>query len=161
MIDPISAIAAASSAFTLIKTGFAAGREIESMTGDLSKWMGAISDVKQAQYNTKNPPIFKKLFFNSSIEKEAMDAFAAKKKADEMEEELRNWINLTHGPNSWNDLLKMQAKIRKQRQEMVYARQEKIRGIVNVSGIILAAIVFTGAMVGVIYLVFMGLQEQS
>ena len=158
MIDPISAIAAASSAFTLLKKGFAAGREIESMTGDLSKWMGAISDVKQAQYNTKNPPIFKKLFFNSSIEKEAMDAFAAKKKADEMEEELRNWINLTH---SWNDLLKMQAKIRKQRQEMIYARQEKIRGIVNVSGIILAAIVFTGAMVGVIYLVFMGLQEQS
>lgn len=159
MIDPISAIAAASSAFTLIKKGFAAGREIESMTGDLSKWMGAISDVKQAQYNTKNPPVFKKLFFNSSIEKEAMDAFAARKKADEMEEELRNWINLTHGPNSWNDLLKMQAKIRKQRQEMIYARQEKIRGIVNVSGIILASLTFTGAMIGVIYLVFMGLQE--
>jgi len=161
MIDPISAIAVASSAFTLIKKGFAAGREIESMTGDLSKWMGAISDVKQAQNNSKNPPIFKKLFFNSSIEKEAMDAFAAKKKADEMEEELRNWINLTHGPNSWSDLLKMQAKIRKQRQEMIYAQQEKIKSILNVSGIILATIVFAGAMVGLTYFIFIGLQERA
>ena len=59
MIDPITAMTAATSAYGLLKKGLAAGREIESMTGDLSRWMGAISDIKQAEVQSKNPPIFK------------------------------------------------------------------------------------------------------
>ena len=61
--------------------------------------MGAMSDVNQAEKLSKNPPIFKKLFNGSSVEQEAMDAFATqKKKAEAMEDELRTWINLVHGP---------------------------------------------------------------
>ena len=48
MLDPASigiAITAANTAFSAIKRGFAAGREIESMGKDLSRWMGAVSDV--------------------------------------------------------------------------------------------------------------------
>ena len=119
MIDPITAMTAATSAYGLLKKGLAAGREIESMTGDLSRWMGAISDIKQAEVQSKNPPIFKKIFAGSSVEQEAMNAFTTKKKAEKMEDELRTWINMTHGPNAWNELLKMQAKIRKDRQEQV------------------------------------------
>ena len=47
MLDPASigiAITAANTAFSAIKKGFAAGREIESMGKDLSRWMGAISE---------------------------------------------------------------------------------------------------------------------
>mgnify|MGYP003645134030 CR=1 FL=1 len=161
MIDPFTAMTAATTAFNLIKKGFAAGREIESMTGDLSKWMGAISDIKQAEVISKNPPLFKKLFFNSSIEKEAMDAFAAKKKAQEMEDELRTWINFTHGPNSWNELLQMQIKIRKQRQEMVYAQQERIRKITSTIGVIFAVLVLMGAVTGIAVLVIKGLQANG
>ena len=61
-----------------------------------------------------------------------------------MEDELRTWINFTHGPNSWNELLQMQIKIRKQRQEMVYAQQERIRKITSTIGLIFAAIVLMG-----------------
>ena len=49
MLDPASigvAITAANTAFNAIKRGFAAGREIESMGKDLSRWMGAVSDVE-------------------------------------------------------------------------------------------------------------------
>ena len=49
MVDPISAVALATGAFNTIKAGFAAGREIESMAGDLSRWMGAVSDIKKAE----------------------------------------------------------------------------------------------------------------
>ena len=111
MVDPVTAITAATSAFTLIKKGFAAGRDIESMYSDIGRWMGAMSDVNQAEKLSKNPPIFKKLFNGSSVEQEAMDAFAAKKKAEAMEDELRTWINLVHGPQAWSELLKMQSKI--------------------------------------------------
>ena len=152
MVDPVTAITAATSAFTLIKKGFAAGRDIESMYSDIGRWMGAMSDVNQAEKLSKNPPIFKKLFAGSSVEQEAMDAFAAKKKAEAMEEELRNWINLTHGPNAWADLLKMQVRIRKQRQETLYKQAELRRNILQIIGIILLAIVFVGSIVGTLWM---------
>ncbi len=151
-MDPVTAIAAASTAFGLIKKGFAAGRDVESMYGDIGRWMGACSDVNQSVKMASNPPVFKKLFAGSSVEQEAMDAFAAKKKAEAMEEELRNWINLTHGPNAWQDLLKMQVKIRKQRQETLYKQAEIRRNMLQVIGIILLGIVFVGAIVGTLWM---------
>tara|TARA_E500000331_G_scaffold352190_1_gene400242 strand:- start:1180 stop:1656 length:477 start_codon:yes stop_codon:yes gene_type:complete len=151
-MDPVTAIAAASTAFGLIKKGFAAGRDIESMYSDIGKWMGACSDVNHSVKMANNPPVFKKLFAGSSVEQEAMDAFAAKKKAEAMEEELRNWINLTHGPNAWNELLKMQVKIRKQRQETLYKQAELRRNILQVIGIILLGIVFVGSIVGTLWM---------
>ena len=122
------------------------------MYGDIGRWMGAVSDVNHAAKMSKNPPLFKKLFAGSSVEQEAMDAFAAKKKAEAMEEELRNWINMVHGPNAWNDLLKMQAKIRKQRQETLYKQAELRRNMLQVVGIILLGIVFVGAVVGTLWM---------
>ena len=151
-MDPVTAIAAASTAFGLIKKGFAAGRDIESMYSDIGKWMGACSDVNHSVKMANNPPVFKKLFAGSSVEQEAMDAFAAKKKAEAMEEELRNWINLTHGPNAWNDLLKMQVKIRKQRQETLYKQAELRRNLLQVIGIVLLGIVFVGSIVGTLWM---------
>ena len=151
-MDPVTAIAAASTAFGLIKKGFAAGRDVESMYGDIGRWMGACSDVNHSVKMAKNPPLFKKLFAGSSIEQEAMDAFAAKKKAEEMEHELRTWINMIHGPNAWNDLLKMQVKIRKERQETLYKQAELRRNMLQVVGIILLGIVFVGAVGGTLWM---------
>ena len=152
-MDPLSALATATTAFNLIKKGFQAGRDVESMYGDIGKWMGAVSDVSHAEKMSRNPPIFKKLFNGSSVEQEAMDAFAAKKKAEAMEDELRSWINMVHGPNAWNELLKMQAKIRKERQEQLYAQQELRKNIMNVVGVIVLSIVFVTAVVAMIWLV--------
>jgi|TARA_R100000084_G_scaffold61609_1_gene26316 hypothetical protein len=151
-MDPVTALATASTAFTLIKKGFQMGKDVESMYGDIGRWMGAVSDVNHAAKMSKNPPLFKKLFAGSSVEQEAMDAFAAKKKAEAMEEELRTWINMVHGPNAWNDLLKMQAKIRKQRQETLYKQAELRRNMLQVVGVILLGIVFVGSIVGTLWM---------
>ena len=151
-MDPVTALATATSAFNLIKKGFQAGRDVESMYGDIGKWIGACSDVNHSVKVANNPPIFKKLFAGSSVEQEAMDAFAAKKKAAAMEDELRSWINMVHGPDSWNELLKMQAKIRKQRQEQIYAQEELRRYIFNVIGICILAILFLTAVIGTIWI---------
>jgi len=151
-MDPVTALATATSAFNLIKKGFQAGRDVESMYGDIGKWIGACSDVNHSVKVANNPPIFKKLFAGSSVEQEAMDAFAAKKKAAAMEDELRSWINMVHGPDSWNELLKMQAKIRKQRQEQIYAQEELRRYILNVIGICILAILFLTAVIGTIWI---------
>ena len=153
-MDPVTAIAAASTAFSVIKKGFQAGRDVESMYGDIGRWMGAVSDVGHAEKMAKNPPIFKKLFAGSSVEQEAMDAFAAKKKAAAMEDELRTWINMVHGPNAWNELLKMQAKIRKQRQEQVYAQQELRKKIIEIVSVCVGATIVGIGLIWIIYLVY-------
>ena len=88
-MDPVSTMAAASAAFSALKKGFAIGRDIESMASDLSRWMGALSDLDQAEKEAKNPPIIKKLFGGQSVEQEAVAAFAAKKKAQQQRYELQ------------------------------------------------------------------------
>ena len=92
MIDPITAVATATAAFNTIKKGFAIGRDVETMAGDLGRWMGAVSDIKKAEELNKKPPLFKKLFAAGSVEEEALQIFMAKKKAQDMREELRNVI---------------------------------------------------------------------
>jgi len=130
-MDPITALATATSAFKVIKKGFEYGRDLEDMYKDVGRWMGAVSDISHAEELSKNPPMFKKIFAGSSVEEEALNAFAAKKKAQSMEDELRSYINLAYGPDSWNELLRMQAEIRKRRKKMIYEQQLKQRKIVE------------------------------
>ena len=127
MIDPITALATATSAFNLIKKGFEVGRDVESMGSDLGRWMGAMSDLKKAEEYAKKPPLFKKIFNAGSVEEEAMAAFMAKKKAEDMRDELKKLISWTRGPSAWDELLRMEAEIRKKRQQAIYDQQERQR----------------------------------
>tara|TARA_R100000353_G_scaffold101764_1_gene73713 strand:+ start:415 stop:897 length:483 start_codon:yes stop_codon:yes gene_type:complete len=131
-MDPASiglAITAASKAFGAIKKGFQMGREIEAMGGDLSRWMSAMSDVDNAEKTTKNPSALQKLFKGKELEASAIEAFTAKKKLEAQRQELKSFINFHYGANSWNEILRMEAEIRKKRQQDIYDRQQLIRKI--------------------------------
>ena len=136
-MDPITAMATASAAFNTIKKGFQVGRDIEQMASDLGRWMGALSDLEQAEKEAKNPPIFKKLFAGSSVEQGAMEAFAAKTKAEKQRDELKTWIQYTMGQSKWDELIRMEADIRKQRQETLYRQRERRRKFLEIIAIIL------------------------
>ena len=139
-MDPASiglAITAASKAFTAIKNGFAVGREIESMGKDLSRWMGAVSDIDNAEKTAKNASPLRKLFKGKEIEASAIEAFTAKKKLEAQRQELKSFINFHYGANSWNEILQMEAEIRKKRKEEIYERQELVRKIWEVIGWVL------------------------
>ena len=131
-MDPLTITAAmsvANSAFNAIKQGFSAARDIEQMSGDIGRWMGAVSDIDNAEKQAKNPPLFGKLFKAGSIEEAALAAYAAKKKLEEQRYELKMFLNMTYGPQAYNDLLAMEGQIRKQRQETVYKQQQLRRQI--------------------------------
>ena len=131
-MDPVTisvAVGVASKAFSAIKAGFQAGRDIEQMSGDIGRWMGAVSDVDNAEKQAKNPPLFGKLFKAGSFEEAALSAYAAKKKLEEQRYELKTFLNMTHGPGAYEELLAMEGQIRKQRQETVYKQQQMKRQI--------------------------------
>ena len=140
MVDPVTAMATASAAFGAIKKGFAIGRDIEAMASDLSRWMGALSDLDQAEKEAKNPPIFKKLFGGKTVEQEAIEIFASKKKAQAQRQELQQWIQYTMGQSHWDELIRMEGRIRKQRQETLYRQRERRRKFVEVVSIMLFVI---------------------
>ena len=152
MIEIVAAVSAATGAFNTIKAGFAAGREVESMASDLSRWMGAVSDIKKADEYNKKPPLFKKLFQSGSVEEEAMQIFMAKKKAEDMRNELKQIISFTRGPSAWEELLRTEADIRKKRQQAIYDQKERQRKILEIIAICILILVIGGFLVGLAWL---------
>jgi len=124
MVDPISAMAIAGSAFNALKKGVSIGRDIESMGKDLSRWMSAVSDVDRAHHEAKNPPIFKKLFSGASVEQEAIELFTQKKQLESQRDDLRRLVSSMCGPSAWQELIRMEKDIRKQRKETLYKQRE-------------------------------------
>ncbi len=152
MIDPVTAVATATAAFNTIKSAFAAGRDIESMAGDLGRWMGAVSDIKKAEEYSKKPPLFKKLFASGSVEEEAMQVFMAKKKAEDMREQLRQIIIFSRGPSAWDELIKTEADIRKKRQAAIYAQQERRQKVLEYCAIGVLVCLVAAALAGLVWL---------
>ena len=85
MIDPLTAIAAASAAYNGVKKVMEAGKEIEDVTQTLGKWFGALNDINRAEQQRKNPPLHAKLGGGASIEEEAFAIIAHQKKMKEQE----------------------------------------------------------------------------
>ncbi len=66
MIDPITAVGLATSAFNILKQGINAGKDIQEMSGALAKWGSAFSDFSYAEDKAKNPPFYKMMSDNSA-----------------------------------------------------------------------------------------------
>ena len=145
-MDPVTAFGVATTAYKTIVAGFKVGKQVESMSKDLGRWMGAIQAVKEGHSKKKN-----RMF--GSVEEEALETFAMKKKAIAMENELRNFVNLNYGPNAWNEVIRIQAEIRKQKKEAQIEAQQRQRQMVEntiIGGLVLMFIFF---VVYVFYLV--------
>ena len=107
------------------------------MSGQLTKWAGHMADLGQAEKQVKNPPWWKSI--GGSVEAEAMEVFAAKRKAESMRKELKSYISFTMGPSAWDELIAIEGKIRKQKKEQEYRKAELQEAIITwiVSGLLL------------------------
>mgnify|MGYP003131962689 FL=1 len=154
-MDPVTigaALSVAGSAFKALKAGFAVGRDIESMGKDLSRWMGAASDIDNAEKITKNPSTLQKLFKGNQLEASAIEAIVAKKKMEKQRYEMKTFLNMTYGPNAWNEVLKMEGDIRKRRQKEIYDRQKFRQQILEYVGWVVLFITIVGFIVFVLFL---------
>jgi hypothetical protein len=159
MIDPITlsaAVTGATTAYNAIKKAIMVGKEIEDMSSELGRWMTAVSDVDNVHKNANSPSALDKLF-NGSIEQVAIESFSAKKKLSKQREELRNFLVANYGMTAWDDLIREEGRIRKARQEAVYARQERATQIRDYSIIGIATLVGFGALGWMIWLISLSL----
>ena len=124
MIDPITAFATAQVAVAAIKKGIELGKDIGGISSDLAKFAGAISDINFAHKRAENQPWYAVLLGGSGDN--ALEIFAKKKQAEAMRAEIKQYIQFGYGQSAWEELLFIEAQVRKDRQATMY-RKAKIR----------------------------------
>ena len=154
MIDPLTAMAAATAAYNGIKKAVAVGRDIGSMAGTVSKWSKAVSDIDFLESKAQKPPMYKMFSDNQS---NALEIWGQKQRLKELREELRTHISWTYGPSSWDEIVKIEGTMRKQQRELVYKRQEFIDKCINATIIGLVLLAGVGSLIVVMY--FLGVKQ--
>ena len=115
-MDPITV---AMTAFAAIKSGVKLGKDAQSMMADIGKMWGAIDEVRGQHKRKKKSPF-------TSANEEALETFAALKKAEDLERELEKVVKMTRGFYAWQELLKIRGQIKRERLEAERARKAKV-----------------------------------
>jgi len=154
MIDPISAFAAAQSAFTLTKKLIGAGRELHDVSKSLSSFYEACSDVSKAESQRKNPKLHEKLGKGSeSIEQEALQIITHRKALIQHQKDLKFLLNMRYGPNTYKEMTDLRKQIREERERTVYRAMEAKRDMQQNALILALAIGIFGTLGGGVYLI--------
>ena len=149
MIDPATAIMAASTAFNAIRKGCQIGRDLEGMAGDLGRWSKAISDFDFAAKRVENPKWYQSF---GSVEQQAMDLFVQKKQRENMRDELRKMISETLGPSAWQELIRMENEIRQKQKDAMYKRIERKETIIAWAAGLFLFLLCVGALFGFVWI---------
>ena len=137
MLDPITVIATASAAYNALKKGIEIGRDLQDMGGQLASWAGAISDIEFLAKKAENPPWWK---IGGNVQAEAIELFAAKKKIEAQRNELKTYIQYSYGQSGWEELLKIEAQVRKRKQATDHRRAEMQELLITIAIVILATL---------------------
>jgi hypothetical protein len=157
MLDPVSALAIATSAYKVIKRGIEMGRELEDMGGQLGTWFSAVSDVKSAEEEAKDPPLFKKLIAKGSVEQEAMQALLARKKIEQQEKELRELIVWRWGVEEYTAMMRDRTRIKDTRAKAIQNQRRKMRKFIANVLTIVVILGLVGALLALIIGILMNL----
>jgi len=150
MIDPVTALAGATAAFNMLKKGISVGKDLQDMGGQLSKWAGAIADLDFAEKQNRKPAWYKTL--GGGVEAQAMEIFAAKQKAASMRQELKAYISLMYGPSKWQEILEIEADLRKQKREHEHRQMEIKQAIIEWTAGFALFVLGVGAIVGFVWI---------
>ncbi|QDP64974.1 MAG: hypothetical protein Unbinned4834contig1000_10 [Prokaryotic dsDNA virus sp.] len=125
MIDPITAAAAATKAYAGVRAFIEAGKSIEDTFQVVARWQGHASDIMYASQRQKkrtNP--LKQVVFAESVEAEAAQVFAAKKRIENQRKELITLLQYAYGNEGLEEYRNCMKEVQAQRQREVYAQQE-------------------------------------
>jgi len=149
MFDPVTistALGVASSAMTQIKRMYDHGKDISEMSGQIGKWMNAYAEVDALEKEAKNPSFLRKMTSGKSIEEVALQAFEGRKKLEQDRYELKMMLSFRYGPASWNQLLELEGKIRKQVRDEKIARLKFRDKVITYVALVVVVIIGCGIL---------------
>ena len=118
----VAAVPICASAYRFMKTAVNEGRELGDMTRAMSKFWDAREEVSVLEQKATNPSKIEKLFGGKSVESQALEITLQKKKAEQLETDLKDLFYWTGNANLWHDMIRERAKIRNLR--IAAARQK-------------------------------------
>lgn len=119
-MDPLTALTVA---YGAIKTGVRVGKDIQSLSSEISSLWESIDQIRDRATKAKGKN-------KKSINAEATDLFLAESKAIEIENELREFFTYEYnGSLTWQDMIRIRNQVRKQRQEERLAEIKKKKAI--------------------------------
>ena len=151
MIDPITAAAAATKAYAGVRAFIEAGKSIEDTFQVVARWQGHASDIMYANKRHKkrtNP--LKQVVFAQSIEAEAAQMFAAKKRIENQRKEIVTLLQYAYGNEGLEEYRNCMKEVQEQRQREVYAQQEAKDALIKSFWIV----VLVGIAGGIIAFIF-------
>ena len=155
-MDPITIIATASAAYPALKKGIEIGRELEDLGGQLATWAGAIADIEFMAAKAADPPWWRAL--SGNVQSEAIEIFAAKKKIQAQRDELRTFVQFSYGQSGWEELMRIEAQVRKRKQATDHRQAEIKETMITVT---IVALVLMAGVSGLALLAFILWQAQQ
>ena len=152
MIEISVAIAGAQAAYNFMRKGVQVGRNLQDMGQQLQQWANCMADIDQAEKMIEKPPWYKAL--GGGTQAQAMEIFLARKQAQKMRDDLRELIShpAILGPSHWQEFLRIEADIRKQKREHEFKRMEMKQKIVEWAAGAALFFVLLGGLVGFVWL---------
>ena len=154
-MDPLTILAVAQTAYAAIKTGIAAGKEIQHMAADLSDLWGSLAKLTQI---AAEPP--KKTFFNDkSAEQIAIERYTAKAEAHDLTLKARNLFVGTYGLAAWDqvqrEVINIRKEIERQRWQDEKDRAAKLEEIREAT-VVTVIVMFGVAVIFCVGIILMG-----
>ena len=141
MIDPVTAFGVAVTAFNTVQKLVKAGKEIESVAGQLGKWYSAVQSFNESAAKKEQDLKKGKFLGKGSIEQEALDIVMHRERLKKMEYELYILIAGVYGQEAYKSMMAERTKIKRQREQAAkIAKRRKQEMIAN--GLYLFAIAF-------------------
>lgn len=132
----VAAVQICASAYRFMKTAVNEGRELGDMTRALSKFWDAREEVSVLEQKATNPSKIEKLFGGKSVESQALEITLQKKKAQQLEKELKDLFYWTGNANLWHDMLRERTKIRNMRIAEAKAKAEARAAMIDIVAIV-------------------------
>ena len=103
-----------------------------------------------AAKKARNVNPFKRVVFSGSVQQEAMQAFAAKKKMEAQQKELLSIIGMVYGKEGLQEFRDMRKQIARERADTIYRQQEAKEQMLAGLLVLLAIAVVVGTAVFIV-----------
>ena len=143
----LAEIAAASAAYTTIKTAISQGRELVSVGKSIGAFVSAEEDLK-AKVEKKKNSVFTKVLGKAGDD---FEEFLALDQLKEQKKELESHMRLFGRPGLYDDWVAYQAQMRRQRKEALRKKQKEAEELREMLTWVFIIVVMWGGICGLAY----------
>lgn len=141
MIDPVSAFAACSTAYKVLRKTVTVCQEIGQLSDTMGKWYGACQDLNASLEQRRNPTFLeRRTLSKDTIDADSVKILLMQKDNARREYDLKIALNFKFGPGTYKELQDLRKQMRQERRAILMAQVESKRQIMN--NIAIAALSF-------------------